>query len=85
MTEATKDFLSQQEELYKKSREEILNTKDELNIEGTTYYVSNSGDDNNDGLTPKTAWKNPERLNKTWLYPGDGVLFKRGDLFRGCK
>lgn len=85
MIEATKEFLAKQEELYEKRKEEILNSKDELSIEGTTYYVSNNGDDNNDGKTPETAWKTPARLNKTWLYPGDGVLFKRGDLFRGSK
>ena len=24
-----------------------------------------------------------DRINRTWLYLGDGVLFKRGDIFRG--
>ena len=83
MKEATKEFLAEQEKIYIKRREEILNTKDELEIKGTTYYVSNDGDDNNDGLTPETAWKTPNKINKVWLNPGDGVLFKRGDLFRG--
>ncbi|MEE0409940.1 MAG: hypothetical protein UD759_04080, partial [Clostridia bacterium] len=83
MIEATKDFLAQQEELYAKRKEEILNAKDELVIKGTTYYVSNSGDDNADGKTPETAWQTIDRVNKQWLYPGDGVLFERGGLWRG--
>ncbi len=83
MQEATKEFLAQQEELYAKRKEEILNAKDELVIKGTTYYVSNSGDDNADGKSPETAWKTIDRVNKHWLLPGDGVLFKRGDLWRG--
>ena len=83
MIEATKEFLAQQEELYAKRKAEILNTKDELVIKGTTYYVSNAGDDNADGKSPETAWKTIDRVNKQWLLPGDGVLFNRGDLWRG--
>ncbi|MBQ3124600.1 MAG: hypothetical protein IJC09_04170 [Clostridia bacterium] len=83
MIEATKEFLAQQEELYAKRKAEILNAKDELVIKGTTYYVSNSGDDNADGKSPETAWKTIDRVNHSWFYPGDGVLFKRGDLWRG--
>ncbi len=83
MIEATKEFLANQEQIYIKRKEEILNSKDELVIKGTTYYVSNCGDDNADGKSPETAWKTINRVNKTWLLPGDGVLFKRGDLWRG--
>ena len=85
MIEATKEFLKQQENLYAKRRNEILNAEDELVIKGTTYYVSNSGDDNADGKSPETAWKTINRVNRSWFYPGDGVLFKRGDIWRGCE
>ena len=47
--------------------DEILNTKTEIvqsntyipgeTYTGTAYYVSNDGDDNNDGLSPETAWQ----------------------------
>ncbi len=84
MEQATKEFLAQQEQLYLNRKNEILNSKDELVITGTTYYVSNSGDDYNDGKSPETAWKTIDRLNDAWLRPGDGVLFKRGDLWRGA-
>lgn len=49
---------------------------------GKTYYISNSGNDKNDGLSPKTA-----RQTYAAVYPflkeGDVVLFNRGDVFRG--
>ncbi len=83
MITATKEFLANQDAIYEAKKQEILNTKDNLDIKGTTYYVSTSGDDNNDGLTPEKAWRTLDRVSKAWLKPGDGVLFKRGDLFRG--
>ena len=46
-----------------------------------TYYLSNNGDDKNDGLTPETARKNYFAV-KSFLEEGDAVLFQRGDLFR---
>ncbi|WP_298069898.1 hypothetical protein, partial [uncultured Mailhella sp.] len=30
---------------------------------GTAYYISNNGDDNNDGLTPETAWRTCDPIN----------------------
>ncbi len=47
-----------------------------------TYYISNSGDDKNDGLSPKTA-RATYLAVKTFLKPGDCVLFERGGLWRG--
>ncbi len=69
--------------LCEKRKSEILNAQDKLVIKGTIYYVSNDGDDENDGLSPKSAWKTLEKVSETELCEGDGVLFKRGDLFRG--
>ncbi len=83
MLKATQDFLKQNEELYEKRKREILNAEDNPTISGTTYYVSTDGDDQNDGKTPETAWKTANRVNRTWLFEGDAVLFKRGDIFRG--
>lgn len=85
MKEATKEFLDIQEEFYARRKREILETKDCLAINGDIYYVSNSGDDYNDGKTPENAWKTIERVNSAWLKPGDGVLFKRGDIWRGIE
>ena len=46
-------------------------------------YLSPTGDDAADGLTPQTAWRTIERLNRETLEAGAFVLFERGGLFRG--
>lgn len=62
--------------------ENIKNSTSNLEVTGTKYYVSNSGDDNNDGLSPETAWKTIDKVNMTVNKQGDGVFFKRGDTWR---
>jgi len=49
----------------------------------TTYYVSNTGNDSNDGLAPETAWATVSKVRNFGLLSGDTVLFKRGDTFYG--
>ncbi len=66
-----------------KRRAEIANTATSVNVTGTKYYVSANGDDSRDGKTPETAWKTLEKVNRTELSAGDGVFFRRGDIFRG--
>ena len=83
MIKATKEILNSYNELFEKRKQEILNTKDSLSIKGTAYYVSNSGDDNNDGKSENTPWKSFNRVSSTDLKSGDGVFFRRGDTFRG--
>lgn len=48
-----------------------------------TYYVSIKGDDSLDGTSPAAAWCSLDRVNKANLKPGDAVLFRSGDIFRG--
>ena len=49
----------------------------------TAFYVSSSlGDDANDG-TETSPWKSLDKISSTGLFPGDSVLFKRGDTFNG--
>ena len=83
MITATKEFLSELDALAEKRKGEILNACDELEIKGTTYYVSCYGNDENNGLSPETAWQTLERVSSAELNEGDGVLFRRGDTFRG--
>ncbi|MBE6704016.1 MAG: hypothetical protein E7583_02020 [Ruminococcaceae bacterium] len=66
-----------------KRRAEIANTATTVNVTGTKYYVSANGNDANDGKTPETAWQTLEKVNGAALAEGDGVFFKRGDIFRG--
>lgn len=63
--------------------EEILNSPTQVTITGTCYYVSNDGDDSNDGRTPETAWATLHQANNSGAQPGDGIFFRRGDLWRG--
>lgn len=39
-----------------------------------TYYLSNSGDDNNDGHSEQTPWKSFEKLSSVTFGPGDQIL-----------
>jgi hypothetical protein len=49
----------------------------------TTYYVNSSGSNNNNGLTPSTAWKTITKVNAFKIKPGDKVLFAGGQTFIG--
>ena len=46
------------------------------------YYVSNTGWDGSPGTIDR-PWKSIERVNTAKLYPGDQVLFNRGETFTG--
>jgi len=69
-------------------RNEILNTKTTVKITGTAYYVSNSGNDSNDGKTPQTAWATIDNVNRMMssmsFNKGDGIFFERGGVYRGA-
>ncbi|MBE6703821.1 MAG: hypothetical protein E7583_01020 [Ruminococcaceae bacterium] len=78
------DIQKEIESISQKRIAEIRNTKTEVEIKGTSYYVSNDGNDENDGKSPEKAWKTIERACKEEnLTSGDGIFFRRGDLFRG--
>ena len=50
---------------------------------GTTYYVSNDGDDNADGTSPETAWKTIDKVNQTVGFgAGSKILFQRGGVWQ---
>ena len=74
----------------KKRIQEIRNTKntDISKRTGRVYYVSNAGDDTNDGLSPEHPIKTLNKVqtfmnNSNKMAPGDTILFRRGDEFRG--
>ncbi len=75
--------LSELRKLYDSRINEILKGGECPPIRGTTYFVSAEGCDQNDGLTPETPWKTTEKVSSANLAAGDGVLFRRGDIFRG--
>jgi hypothetical protein len=51
----------------------------------TTYYISSSGNDANNGTSTSTPWKTLNKLNSFFasLKPGDNVLLNRGNVFTG--
>ncbi|KAB7729364.1 hypothetical protein F5984_17220 [Rudanella paleaurantiibacter] len=49
----------------------------------STYYLSSTGRDSNNGLTIDSPFQTLDRINSVILKPGDKVLFRRGDIFRG--
>lgn len=77
MIRANEAVLKQFDDLAEQRKREILDARDEITIKGTTYYVSNAGDDENDGKTPETAWKTLAKVSETPLCVGDGVRFRR--------
>ncbi|HMQ70186.1 MAG TPA: right-handed parallel beta-helix repeat-containing protein [Ignavibacteria bacterium] len=56
-----------------------------LKVFSDTYYISNSGNDKNNGLSPVYPWRNISKLNSVIpkLKPGDVVLFERNGFFAG--
>lgn len=77
------DFLQEMDFRAECLRGMIRAAADQLNIQGTIYYVSQDGCDENDGKSRESAWKSLKKVSEAPLLPGDGVLFRRGDLFRG--
>lgn len=64
-------------------RNKILNATDNVKVSGTKYYVSSvNGNDENDGLSPKTALKSLNGASKLSLKSGDALLLERGSVFR---
>lgn len=48
------------------------------------FYLSvSTGRDDNDGLSPSTAWQTLSKANSLALLPGDSLLFRAGDIFPG--
>lgn len=64
--------------LLENRKAEIRNAVTEIHASGTTYYVSNQGNDANDGKTPETAWQSFRRAADAETKPGDCILFERG-------
>ena len=83
MQVANEKLLKEIDEKAEALKRKILNAKDEIRIAGKAYYVSNNGNDENDGKSPETPWASLTKVNSFALQSGDGVFFERGGLWRG--
>ena len=81
--EATSPRIKDIDRKAEKMRRRVLNSKSEVKPTGTIYYVAADGDDNNDGLSPRTPIRTLDKMNSLDLQPSDGVMFRRGDVWRG--
>lgn len=63
-------------------KQAIINSPTAVTVTGTKYYVSADGNDSNDGLSPDAPWLTLSKVTNAGLKPGDGVFFKRGDIWR---
>ncbi|MEP6713588.1 MAG: right-handed parallel beta-helix repeat-containing protein, partial [Ferruginibacter sp.] len=54
-------------------------------VTARNFYISATGNDANDGLSPATAWKTIAKLNASFdaVAPGDAILFKCDETFYG--
>ncbi len=53
-------------------------------LPGLPYYVSPTGSDSNDGLSPATAWQTIGHVNAHTFSKGDSILFQGGHSFAGA-
>lgn len=51
----------------------------------TDYYLSNNGNDNNDGHTPETAWATFEKLQTVTFGPGDHIYLDATSVWSGVQ
>lgn len=83
-SEAIRDGI---EVISEQMKKDILNAPDKvLEEKGTkrVYYISEkNGNDDNDGLTPETAFKSVAGLSKIRFMRNVVVLFERGGVYRG--
>lgn len=50
---------------------------------GRTFYISSTGNDSHDGLSPATAWLTISKVNTSTKLAGDSFLFEGGKTFIG--
>lgn len=65
-------------------RNHVYESQDRLVVTGKKFYVSQNGNDKNDGTSPEKAFKTLERVKQLSdsLNQGDGVFFERNSVFR---
>lgn len=78
------DLMNEIATLVEERKQNILNNNESVSCTGIAYYVSNTGDDNNDGTSPETAWATLDKVKNHQYGRGDAVYFERGGIWRGA-
>lgn len=52
-----------------------------ITCHAATYYVSNSGDDSNNGMSEEKAWRSLKKASSVVLEPGDELLLECGGIW----
>lgn len=81
--EADSHAIAKVDRAAERMKHHILNSATDVKPLGAVYYVSAEGDDANDGLSPQTPLRTLAKVNVLELKPSDGVMFRRGDVWRG--
>ena len=65
-------------------RQRVRSTRGSVRVTGTTWYVSPSGDDHNNGRSKEKAWRSLNGIvqHQTNIRSGDAVLFECGGVYR---
>jgi len=66
---------------FKKSILLLLFLAISLIVSGTTYYVSNAGNDASNGLSVSASWRTIAKVNSFSFAAGDIILFNKGDTW----
>jgi len=84
VTTTSKGGAQKEADLLRNSILTTKNTADYYTWTGRTFYVSPTGNDENDGLTPETAIQSmaARAVLKSTLKAGDAILFERGGEWR---
>lgn len=83
ISKATEKYLSELEELAASMKKSILESKDNTYDSENKFYISENGNDENDGRSPASAWKTLSHMEDDTLVPGSVVYFERGGIWRG--
>jgi len=70
--------------LFSFSGKSLLAPLSTASSQAATYFIdATGGNDANNGLTKQTAWQTLGKVNSYLFAPGENVLFKRGERWKG--
>ncbi|MEJ8803104.1 right-handed parallel beta-helix repeat-containing protein [Pontibacter sp. H249] len=61
----------------------LLLTIFSMSVTAKSYYISSTGNDQNTGLSPVSAWRSISKVNSHRFNPGDSILFEGEQVFQG--